>query len=154
MGSPSEGMQAYIRRKFIEENPFDGQTMTVRENRKRTCFVSRGEAKAVPDACTDARWCLVFALCRLGGLRCPSEVLRLKWEEANWAKMRFIVHAHKTEHYANGGVRVVNGVEPVTSPRSLSAMQKGRCSDQTKRTRRGAAQFPAKRRSWTLIWPV
>ena len=107
LGIAKQFFRAAVRRKSIVENPFDGQTTTVRENRKRAYFVSRAEAEAVLDACPDAQWRLVFALCRYGGLRCPSEVLRLKWEDVNWAKMRFTVHASKTEHHADGGVRVV-----------------------------------------------
>ncbi len=59
------------------------------------------------DACPDAQWRLIFALCRFGGLRCPSEVLRLKWADIDWARDRFTVHATKTEHHADGGVRKV-----------------------------------------------
>jgi len=107
LGIAKQFCRAALRRKFIGENPFDGQTTTVRENRKRSYFVSLAETEAVLDACTDARWRLVFALCRFGGLRCPSEILRLKWEDVNWAKMRFTVYASKTEHHADGGIRVV-----------------------------------------------
>jgi len=56
---------------------------------------------------TAAEWRLIFALCRFGGLRCPSEVLRLKWEDVDWERMRFMVHAAKTEHFADGGIRLV-----------------------------------------------
>jgi len=107
MGTAKQFFRAAVRAKTIAENPFDGQSTVVRENVKRQYFVSREEAEAVLDACPDASWRLVFALCRFGGLRCASEVVRLKWEDVNWERMRFTVHASKTEHHADGGVRVV-----------------------------------------------
>jgi hypothetical protein len=44
---------------------------------------------------------------RYGGLRCPSEVLRLKWRDVDFEKDRFTVHASKTEHHSDGGIRTV-----------------------------------------------
>jgi len=49
----------------------------------------------------------MFALARFGGLRTPSETLRLRWSDIDWAGNRFTVHASKTEHHAGGGVRIV-----------------------------------------------
>ena len=106
-GIAKQFLRSAVRKKIILENPFDGLPIVVRENRKRSYFVSHAEAEAVLDACPDARWRLVFALCRYGGLRCASEVARLTWADVNWSKMRFTVNASKTEHHADGGIRVV-----------------------------------------------
>ena len=35
---------------------------------------------------------------RYGGLRCPSEVLGLRWGDVNWQHGRFVVHVPKLEH--------------------------------------------------------
>jgi len=107
LGIAKQFFRAAVRRKLITENPFDGQSTLVRDNPTRLYFVSAAEAEAVLDACPGAAWRLVFALCRYGGLRCASEVARLKWEDVNWEKMRFTVHATKTEHHAEAGRRVV-----------------------------------------------
>jgi len=64
-------------------------------------------AQKVLDACPDAQWRLIFGLARFGGLRCPSEVVRLKWQDIDFANDRFTVHASKTEHHADGGIRTV-----------------------------------------------
>ncbi len=48
---------------------------------------------------------LVWA--RWGGLRCPSETLRLKWQDVDFEHSHFIVHASKTEHHEDGGIRTV-----------------------------------------------
>ncbi|MGD1042869.1 MAG: site-specific integrase [Sedimentisphaerales bacterium] len=64
-------------------------------------------SQKVSEACPDAEWRLIFGLPRWGGLRCPSEVVRLKWVDVDFEKQRFTVHASKTEHHADGGIRVV-----------------------------------------------
>ena len=80
-----------------------GQPVSVRANESRFFYVTPEMAHKVLDACSDAQW----RLARFGGLRCPSEVTRLKWEDVDFANSRFIVHASKTEHHADGGVRTV-----------------------------------------------
>lgn len=107
MGLSRQFFRAAMRQKLLAENPFDGQPVQVRENPKRMHFVTHAEAQAVLDACPTAQWRLVFALCRYGGLRCPSEVARLTWADVTWDKARFTVHASKTEHHADAGIRVV-----------------------------------------------
>jgi integrase len=98
---------AAIKKKIISENPFDGIPTRTLANTSRYYFVSHEEATAVLDACPDVEWRLIFALCRYGGLRCPSEVLRLAWRDIDWDKGRFTVRATKTEHHEGGGVRTV-----------------------------------------------
>ena len=50
---------------------------------------------------------MIFALCRYGGLRCPSEVLKLTWGDISWEQSRMLVHAPKTEHHADKATRLV-----------------------------------------------
>ena len=40
-------------------------------------------------------------------MRTPSESLRLEWADIDWERGRFTVHACKTEHCADGGIRQV-----------------------------------------------
>ena len=42
---------------------------------------------------------MIIALARIGGLRCPNEVLELRWEEVNWEHNGFYVRSPKTEHH-------------------------------------------------------
>ena len=98
---------AAVKKKIIAENPFVDIKCGNYANAERYYFLSRQETQAVLDACPDAEWRLIFALCRFGGLRCPSEVLRLQWGDIDWEHSRFTVHAIKTEHHPGGGVRQV-----------------------------------------------
>lgn len=114
--------RAAVRKKLIVENPFADLSGTVPANRKRDYFVSREEAAKVLDACPDAEWRLLFALSRYGGLRCPSETLRLRWTEIDWAENRMTVGSPKTEHHEGGSSRVVP-IFPELRPYLLDAFE-------------------------------
>ena len=83
--------RAATRLRLIAENPFEDVKGGRQENRSRFYFVSREEAQKVLDACPDSQWRLIFALCRFGGLRCPSEVLALTWDDVDWEHGRITV---------------------------------------------------------------
>ena len=59
------------------------------------------------DACPCQDWKTIISLARIGGLRCPSEVLALKWEDVNWERSCFYVRSSKTEHIAGKESRIV-----------------------------------------------
>ena len=99
-------LSAAVKRRLIAENPFAGVKCGNYTDGRRFHFVTRDEAEAVLKACPDSDWRLIFALCRYGGLRCPSEVLPLKWEDVDWARGRFAVYSPKTEQH-DGGAREV-----------------------------------------------
>jgi len=96
-----------LRRGLIEENVFSHLDSIVRANRDRMHFVTRDETDAVLKACPDDEWRLLFALGRFGGLRCPSETLRLKWQHVDWGNNRMTVPSPKTEHLPGGRSRVI-----------------------------------------------
>ena len=96
-----------IKQKIIASNPFQDLKSTSVGNDDRLYFVSHADARKVLDACPDAQWRLLFALCRYGGLRCPSEVLALKWEDVNWEPGRLLIHSPKTEHHEGHELRLI-----------------------------------------------
>jgi integrase len=98
---------AAIKRRLITENPFaDIPTANV-ANTARQAYIDRETITAVIDACPDASWRLVFALARYGGLRMPSEIQRMTWEDIDWLNARFKVHSCKTEHIPGKASRIV-----------------------------------------------
>lgn len=96
-----------IDRRVIAENPFAKIPSSPIGNPKRSYHVSRDEAAKVLEACPDADWRCIFSLVRFGGLRCPSEVMRLRWEDVLWDRDRMIVHSPKTERHESRENRVV-----------------------------------------------
>jgi integrase len=100
-------MQAAVRKKLIDSNPFADLKTSVLKNRDRDYFVTHEEATLVNDACPDAQWRMIFALCRYGGLRCPSEIMELKWSDVDWDRDRILVTSPKTERYPDGATRMI-----------------------------------------------
>ena len=106
-GVAKQFFNAAQRKGLVESNPFQDLVSTVRANTERFYFVTQDEAYKVLEKCPDAEWRLLFALARFGGLRTPSESLRLRWEDIDWANGRMVVHSSKTEHHDGQATRVV-----------------------------------------------
>jgi integrase len=98
---------AAIKRRALEENPFSGLKSGAIANKEREYFVSREETQKALDACPDLQWRLIIALGRYGGLRCPSEILAVKWGDIDWARSRILIHASKTKGHEGKGERWV-----------------------------------------------
>jgi integrase len=76
-------------------------------NRAKDRIVSRAVYAKILDACPNQEWRTIFALARIGGLRCPSELTRLRWSDIKWTRDRFVVQQPKTERYARHKERIV-----------------------------------------------
>lgn len=105
-GIAKQFMRAAVRRKLIPSNPFADLKAAVQANKSREYFLSRQDAAKVLAACPTNEWRLIFALARYGGLRCPSEVLPLRWADVDWERGRILVRSPKTEHHAGGESRL------------------------------------------------
>lgn len=100
-------MNSARKARLIAENPFSELKTGSLANRKRQYFVTHEETRKLLDACSNAEWRTLIALARYGGLRIPSEIRQLKWEDINWANDCIHVHAPKTEHHADDGERII-----------------------------------------------
>jgi integrase len=69
--------------------------------------ITMDEYALLLDACLKQEWRTIIALARIGGLRCPSELKRLKWDDIDWTGNRFTVRPPKTERYEQHSKRVV-----------------------------------------------
>ncbi len=95
------------RQKLVESNPFAPLPSSSRPNPSRMVFISHADIEKVIAACPDVEWKLIFALARYGGLRTPSETLRLRWADVNWETGRMMVRSPKTERHPGGESRLV-----------------------------------------------
>ncbi len=95
------------RRKLIEENPFAHVKHRGGNPAERQRFIDREQVAKLLDEAPDWVWRTIVALCRFGGLRCPSEVLSLRWQDVDWERERLRVVSPKTEHHAGKASRVV-----------------------------------------------
>ena len=96
-----------VKRELLPRNPFDDLKSSAVTNPRRQRFVTQAEIQQVIEATVDIEWQLIFALARFGGLRVPSEIEALQWQDIDWANGRLVVWSRKTEHHAGGESRTV-----------------------------------------------
>ena len=78
---------------------------------ERQFYISIADTKKLLEF-ANPTWRTIVALSRLAGLRCPSEVLSLKWEYVDFASSKMTVSSPKTEHIEGKAFRVV----PIFAP--------------------------------------
>jgi integrase len=71
----------------------------------RKAYVPVPDIERLLDAATPT-WRTIIALCRFAGLRCPSEVLSLRWLDVNFETNRMSIPSPKTEGVPGKGYRV------------------------------------------------
>jgi integrase len=106
-GFAKQFLRRALRSKWIVENPFADLKSGSKGNSGRQYFISREDIERVIAACPDTEWRLIVALARFGGLRCTSEILRLRWADVDWERSRITVHSPKTEHHSGHESRQV-----------------------------------------------
>lgn len=55
--------------------------------------------EAVLEQCPNQDWRLITVLCRYAGMRPPSEVLSLRWQDIFWDKDNMLITSPKAEHH-------------------------------------------------------
>lgn len=90
---------------LIDRNPF-ASVKTSTSSLKSNVNVPAETIRHVLRHC-DTTWATIIGLSRFGGLRCPSEVLSLKWCDIDWENGRMSVPEPKVEHHEGRGVRSV-----------------------------------------------
>lgn len=91
---------------LVAANPFADVTTPGGVDERRKHYVSPADADKLI-AAANPTWRVIIALARFAGLRCPSEVLSLKWADVNFEKDRMTVPVPKLEHLPGKGYRVV-----------------------------------------------
>ncbi len=93
---------------LIASNPFEDLKAGSQANPERAHYVTPETIAAVLDKCPDDQWRAVVALTRYAGLRCPSEIVGLRWGDVNWERGRLTVRSPKTAGHGEAhAVRVV-----------------------------------------------
>ena len=102
-------MFAYAKsRRFIDHNPFGSVTgLTVRANPDTQFIVDRGLSARILAAMPNDMWRAMFALARIGGLRCPSETRALRWENIHWDQGKIDVPCVKTRRHIGRTTRTI-----------------------------------------------
>ena len=95
-----------VRNEWIEKNPFEGVTHRNGNPRERQHYITAEDTQRLIDAAPNWEWRTIIALCRYGGLRCPSEILSLRLADLDWKRGAMRVISPKTECHGQGS-RVV-----------------------------------------------
>ena len=92
---------------LIPTNPFADLRTGSQSNPDRAFYVTPESVTAIMAACPDDQWRAIVALSRYAGLRCPSEIVVLRWGDVNWERGRLTVRSPKTAGHEGHAVRVV-----------------------------------------------
>ena len=98
--------RAALRHRLIEDNPF-AEVGIKASMPARGRFITVEDTAKLLAVAPDHHWRAIIGLARYGGLRCPSEVLSLRWQDIDWDAGRIIVTAPKTEHHPGKGTRTI-----------------------------------------------
>ena len=107
MGVAKSLFNAAVRWGVVPSSPFAGLRSGSQVNKGRMHYISPADAARLIDAAPSHGWRCIIALARFAGLRCPSELLDLRWTDIDWARRSLLVRSPKTSHHAGGAERVV-----------------------------------------------
>ncbi len=98
---------------WLTKNPFAYVRHPVPSTRDRQHYVSIEETQRLLEAAPDWQWRTIIGLCRFAGLRCPSEVFALQWQDVNLPDGIMWVRSPKTEHHRGHEGRWVPIFDPL-----------------------------------------
>ena len=96
-----------VRWGWLDKSPFDDMKAGTQANPARSVYVPRAVVADVIEACSSIDWRVVVALARYAGLRCPSEVGAVTFDDIDWHHGRLTVRASKTEGHEGHALRFV-----------------------------------------------
>lgn len=80
----------------LPASPFARVVAGDMSNEERAVYVSTADVDKAIACAPDAQWRLLIALCRYAGLRCPSEVLTLRWQDVDFVAGTMAIRSTKT----------------------------------------------------------
>lgn len=92
---------------WIEKSPLKGVECGSFVNQENDQEIEPDDYFRLLAACPCQEWRCIIALARIGGLRAPSEVMSLRWQDIRWSKGEFTARSPKTEHHEGKDRRIV-----------------------------------------------
>ena len=87
---------AAVNDRLLTASPFQKVKTGSEANDQRHYELTADVAADVLAACPDDDWRVIFGVARYGGLRCPREVLTLKWSDVLWDQKKLRIDSPKT----------------------------------------------------------
>jgi integrase len=97
---------AAIADRLIDSNPFHGIKIATSIKQNRKCYVDESTVDVLIDKAPNSLFKFIIAAARYCGLRVPSEILALRWDDIDWESSRMTIRSSKNESYESG-VRVI-----------------------------------------------
>jgi integrase len=127
-----------VKDRLLKSSPFQALRGGKESNEARQFLVSEDASQAILGACPDADWRVIFSLARWGGMRCPSEVLALRWSDVDWEKGRLRIDSPKTGlRYCPLFPEIRDALRDAFDPEAVYCVNRYRSSEQNLRTQFG-----------------
>jgi integrase len=97
--------RAAVRSRLLPSNPLDDIKTPSEVDTSKQVFITTEATLKVIEELPSLDLKVVVALARFGGLRIPSELTELRWEDVLWDKGRLRITSPKTEHHEGRGDR-------------------------------------------------
>ena len=92
---------------WLQQRPMEKVPLGSFVNRKKDRLITDKEINKLLEASPTQEWRVIIVLARYGGLRCPSELMPLRYSDIDWAKHCFRVRSPKTERHHGHQERLV-----------------------------------------------
>jgi integrase len=92
---------------LLSRSPFSKVKAGSQKNPQRLRFISRAVIDKAIEHAPDIEWKLIIAFARYGGVRIPSEILALRWNDVLWEQSKVLIRASKTEHHVGKESRLI-----------------------------------------------
>jgi len=92
---------------LLTRSPFDAIKPGPQTNAKRQAYIPLADLDKILEKCSGHEWRAIFGLARLAALRCPSEIVELRWRDVDFDARTMWITSPKTEHHENGARRLV-----------------------------------------------
>jgi len=103
LGRAKQFFRHAVSKGYLDANPFGGlRGLNVRPSKERDYYVTLEETRKVLDVLPSPQWRALFCLARFCGLRVPSEVVELTWQDVNWETDQLAVRTTKTQREGKG----------------------------------------------------
>ena len=142
-----------VKDRLLTSSPFAVLKGGKESNEERHFLVTADVSRAILGACPDADWRVIFSLARWGGLRCPSEVLALKWTDIDWDKGRFRIDSPKTGvRYCPLFPEIRDALKDAFDPEMIYCVNRYRSGEQNLRTQFGRILKVANVAPWPKLF--
>ena len=105
-----------LNKELIAINPFVGVKGGHQRNPERLEFIEAERVDELVAAADTQDWKLILLLARYGGIRIPSELVHLRWQNVDFRQERILIHSVKTAHHPGKDKRYIPLFDELRQP--------------------------------------